>query len=187
MSKTHWCVSLLLFSSHSLSFPFILWLPLYFPFLFCLCFSFSHLHFPLPQTHWQLHLPKPSTPTRPDCWTLSLSHPVQSYACSSCPCSPPWHADQSLVAFKNNFRPVVLFMKYLAFATTCSCVRDGYLCLSEVGQTQRLIWCFTIIKVEKNGEKHWFKQQVGGLKARGVRLRWPIRNIPSHRLLKLSI
>ncbi len=52
----------------------------------------THTH-----THTQLH-----HPTRPDSWSLSLiSSLVQSYACSSCPCSPPQHADQSWVSWSS--------------------------------------------------------------------------------------
>ena len=63
----------------------------------CPCVSLPHLHNPPRQTHAHASIAPPGLTLG-----LPLSSPtVQSNACSSCPCSPPRHSDQSLVSWSS--------------------------------------------------------------------------------------
>lgn len=63
----------------------------------CPWVSAPHLHNPPRQTHAHASIAPPGLTLG-----LSLSSPtVQSNACSSCPCSPPQHSDQSRVSWSS--------------------------------------------------------------------------------------
>lgn len=125
----------------------------------CPCFSLPHLHKPLPQTHSHRSITPPGLTLG-----LSLFHlpVVQSNACSSCPCSPPQHTDQSWVswssmtAFKPVPAPAVQDMKYSPCACTCLCLLDRHLCVCSL---KAVTYGNTGVHVYR--ERSWLKVELG--------------------------